>query len=192
MSDAERIKWDARYREGSHTATEPSRALTAIESLLPAAGPALRLRALDVGGGAGRHALWLARKGFDVTLVDVSEVGLALVNDRARAEGLTVHTVPADLERDPLPEGPWDLILVSHFLHRPLFAAFPGALAHSGLLVVLHPTRTNLERHDKPGAAFLLEDGELPGLVRGLTIVRHDEGWLEEGRHEARLVARKD
>lgn len=194
MSDAERIKWDARYREGSHTVAEPSRALLAIEALLLASVSATGrpLRALDVGGGAGRHALWLARKGFEVTVADVSEVGLAIARDRARAEGIAIHTTALDLESEPLPEGPWDLVLVSHFLHRPLFGAFPGALAEGGVLVVLHPTRTNLERFDKPGAAFLLDDGELPSLARGLTIVRYDEGWLEEGRHEARLVARKE
>ena len=194
MSEVEWIKWDARYREGSHTAAGPSAALVAIEALLPAAvsGAGVQARALDVGGGAGRHALWLARKGFDVTIADVSEVGLSLARDRARAEGLDLRTVALDLESEPLPGGPWGLVLVSHFLHRPLFAAFAGALAEGGVLVVLHPTRTNLERHAKPGAAFLLGDGELPSLARGLTIVRYDEGWLEEGRHEARLVARRE
>ena len=37
----------------------------------------------------------------------------------------------------------------------------------------------------------LLEDGELPGLVRGLEILKYEEGWTEEGQHEARLVARR-
>lgn len=186
MSRDEKLKWDARYREGSHTGAAPSRVLIAIEPLLPTTG-----RALDVGGGAGRHALWLARRGLDVTIADISEVGLALASERARAEGLAVRTVQADLESEPLPEGPWDLIVVFHFLLRPLFGVFKEALAQGGVLAVVHPTRSNLARHDKPGPAFLLEDGELPGLVKGLQIVRSDEGWLEEGRHEARLLARK-
>jgi len=50
----------------------------------------------------------------------------------------------------------------------------------------------DLTRHAKPGAAFLLEDGELPGLIRGgLRVERYEEGWFEEGRHEARLLARR-
>jgi hypothetical protein len=52
------------------------------------------------------------------------------------------------------------------------------------------PTRSNLERHTRPDPRHLLEDGELPGLVPGLEIVRYEEGWTEQGRHEARLVAR--
>jgi hypothetical protein len=64
-------------------------------------------------------------------------------------------------------------------------------LAPGGLLVVEHPTRSNLLRHEKPGAAFLLDDGELPGLCAGLSIEIYEEGWSQAGRHEARIVARR-
>lgn len=188
MSQEERTKWDARYRAmDRHAAAEPSAVLAVIEGLLPSRG-----RALDVGGGAGRHAVWLARRGLDVTVADISEAGLAIARERAEAAGVRVATAAADLESEPLPAGPWDLVVVFHFLLRPLLGVFSQVLAPGGVLAVVHPTRSNLARHEKPGAAFLLEDGELPGLVKGLSIVRYDEGWLEEGRHEARLVARKE
>ena len=57
--------------------------------------------------------------------------------------------------------------------------------------MVVHPTRSNLRRHTRPGPRHLLGDGELPGLVRGLEVLRYEEGWTEQGRHEARLVARR-
>ncbi len=66
-----------------------------------------------------------------------------------------------------------------------------AVLAPGGLLVAAHATRTNLERHPRPGPDHVLEEGELPRLVRGLELVRSEEGWLESGRHEARVVARK-
>ena len=56
---------------------------------------------------------------------------------------------------------------------------------------MVHPTRSNLTRHERPGPRHLLEDGELPVLVRGLEIVRYEEGWTEEDQHDARLVARR-
>jgi hypothetical protein len=52
------------------------------------------------------------------------------------------------------------------------------------------PTRSNLERHPRHDPRHMLEDGELPGLVRSLEIVRYKEGWTQQGRHEALLVAR--
>jgi hypothetical protein len=78
-----------------------------------------------------------------------------------------------------------------NFLLRELFAVFPGVLAAGGLLVVEHPTRSNLLRHQKPGPRHLLDDGELAGLITGLEILRYEEGWTAEGRHVARLAARK-
>ena len=104
---------------------------------------------------------------------------------------MSIRTQVCDLETQALPQGPWDLILCSYFLQRSLFAAFPELLAPGGLLVFFHATRSNLERNARPPAAFLLDDGELVGLAGSLEVVRYEEGWFEEGRHEARLVARR-
>ena len=43
---------------------------------------------VDIAGGAGANALWLARRGLDVTLADISPVGLALAEDECRARGV--------------------------------------------------------------------------------------------------------
>lgn len=184
MAEADRDRWNARWR--GEDDRPPAPWLLALDALLPRRG-----RALDVAGGLGRHALWLARRGLAVTLADVSDAALARAAGAARAEGLSLVTVRTDLEVEPLPAGPFDLVLCTYFLHRPLFAAFPGILAPGGLLVAAHATRTNLTRHPRPGPRHVLEDGELPGLVQGLEIVRAEEGWLEAGRHEARVVARR-
>lgn len=185
MPDADRSRWNARYLEEGAPA-EPSPFVTGCEPLLPRRG-----RALDVGGGAGRHALWLARRGLEVTLADVSDVALGRAQAAAVAAGLRLTALHADLEAGPFPPGPWDLVLCTYFLHRPLFPAIRAALRPGGLLVFAHATRRNLERHPRPGASHLLEDGELPSLLAGLEILRIEEGWLEAGRHEARAVARK-
>jgi SAM-dependent methyltransferase len=94
-----------------------------------------------------------------------------------------------DLEEAPLPRGPYQLVLCLNFLWRPLFEEIPRVLVSGGLFVFAQPTRSNLQRNSHPSARFLLEDGELPRLVRGLEVVSYTEGWTEEGRHEARLVA---
>jgi SAM-dependent methyltransferase len=187
MSAADRLKWDARWRERGPDPGEPSLLLTSLAALLPSRG-----RALDVGGGAGRHALWLARRGLEVTVVDISTVALETARAAAAREGLTLHTVALDLESEPLPRGPWDLVLTFHYFERALLPAMAAALAPAGLLVIVQPTQSNLQRHAHPSARFLLDDGELARLVPpGFTVVRSEEGWLAEGRHEARLVARK-
>lgn len=166
----------------------PCPLVVACAAQLPAVG-----RALDVAGGRGRHALWLAAHGLDVTLLDVSLVGLALAREEARVRGLRVHTLQHDLEVDPvLPAGPWDLVVWSNYLNRTVLRSVPRALAVGGLLVFAHPTRRNLERHPRPSARFLLDEGELPGLLPGMALLRHEEGWTEGGRHEAWAVARRE
>jgi len=183
--DDDRSRWNARYA-GEDAIPAPSPFVLSLDGVLPRRG-----RALDVGGGSGRHALWLARRGLDVTLVDVSDVALDRAARSAREAGLGLVTLHADVAAAGLPPGPWDVVLCIYFLHRPLFAAFPAALAPGGWLVAAHATRTNLERWPRPGPRHLLEDGELPGLVTGLELVSSVEGWLEGGRHEARIVARR-
>jgi len=189
MAEDDRERWNTRYA-GKAERTPHSPYLDSLDDLLPRRG-----RALDVAGGAGRNSLWLARRGLEVTLADVSDVALAQAAAAAGAEGLRLSTLRLDLEASPLPAGPWDLVLCTYFLHRPLLAALPAVLAPGGLLLFAHATRSNLLKHPRPGPAHLLDDGELPELVSrlvpALEVLRAEEGWLEGGRHEARVVARR-
>lgn len=185
MSDFDRRKWNDKYRVGEF-ATEPSRVITALAAQLPRRG-----RAIDIAGGTGRHALWLAALGLDVTLADISGVALDVAVRRAVDAGLALRTLEVDLLESPLPAGPWDVILSCCFLCRTLVAAFEQELAPGGTLIIVQPTYTNLTRHAKPPREFLFQDGELATLCSKLEIVRYEEGWLADDRHDAVLVARK-
>lgn len=183
MTD-DRRRWNERYSDAE--VGQPSAFLVGLDHLLPRAG-----RALDVAGGSGRHALWLAARGLNVTLVDVSDVGLELAATEARRRGLAVEMVERDLEAQGLPPGSWDVMVCFHYLHRPLFGSFPAALAPGGLLVCEIATVRNLERHDRPPRPYLLEEGELQRMAADLDIVGYREGWVDDDRHCARLVARR-
>jgi len=141
--------------------------------------------AIDVAGGRGRHSRWLADRGWDVTLADFSPVALDGIGDDR------ITTVRADLETDLFPEGPWDLILVVHYLDRGLFPSMTPHLADDGLLAFAIATERNLERHDRPPLPYLLAPGEAPSLVEGMRLRYYAEGWSIEGRHEARVVAQR-
>lgn len=186
MPDDDRRRWDERYLRGEHTDPHPSPVLTDLDPWLPRRG-----RALDAAGGAGRHALWLARRGLDVTLADLSPVAIQIAARRAVEEGLSLQTVLVDLEVAPPPDGPWDLIVDFHFLHRPLLPQLVARVAPGGLLVVVQPTVRNLERQSRPSAAYLLAPNELRTYAGDLEIVRYVEDWTVEDRHEAVLVARR-
>lgn len=185
VATEDRERWDAKHAAAG-AAGGPSRALVELAGWLPAGG-----RALDVAGGAGANAVWLAGRGLEVTLVDVSPVGLERARARAQGAGVGLSLVQADLEVEPLPEGPWALVLCCSYLQRELVPRMAAALGPEGRLVWIHPTLANLERHASPSARFLLGPGEARALVEGagLEACAYEEGWVGQGS-EARCLAR--
>ncbi len=188
MSLADLEKWDAKYNEATEVPSVPSAALVNLAAWLPHEG-----RGLDVAGGAGRNAIWLASRGLSMTVADISPVGLRLARQRATSAGVTLHTHRCDLDHDKsLPEGPWDLIVVVCFQCRHLLGQMRHELARGGRLVIVQPTVTNLQRHARPSAQYLFQDGELRRLVEPLFHVLHyHEGWSADDRYDAVLVAQK-
>lgn len=178
---ADRSYWNGRYSDGSWP-VEASPWLTTNLDILPPPGTAL-----DIAGGTGRNALWLAKRGWDVTIVDVSDVALSLATARATQLDVPVATVLSDLSTEPLPDGPWNLIVLFHYLDRDLFPRIESSLEPGGVFAGSLATVTNLERNERPPLPYLLGNGELPSLIRDLELVRYEEGWLDD-RHDARFV----
>ncbi|MGI9606227.1 MAG: class I SAM-dependent methyltransferase [Acidimicrobiales bacterium] len=184
---SDREHWNDRYRHADPpTDVRPPEVLAAYEHLIPHEG-----RALDVAGGTGDAALTMAARGLDTTLVDVSDVALDIVKDRAQRLGMTVSTERCDLTANCLPTGPWDAISCVHYLDRELLPQLGDELTHDGVLLVGIATKTNLERHARPSERFLLEADELPSLVPQLDVIDHVEQWTPSGVHEAWLAARR-
>ena len=186
MSEADKEKWDAKYRSATHPSFTPSKVLESVVDYLPSTGSAI-----DLAGGVGRHSIWLAQRGLDVTLADVSPVALAIASDEANAKGVPISMLEIDLESQSFPAGPWDVVLSVLYLNRALWVSAAENLSIGGILIVLQPTINNLQRHPKPPRRFLLEERELCELACGLEIIDYREGWLEDGRHDALLVGRK-
>ncbi len=151
--------------------------------------------ALDFGCGAGREAVAMAATGWTVTAIDRLDDALDKARDLERRTlgESRIEWQCADVEAsDYAPAGPVDLIASFAYLHRPLLQAAADWLAPGGHLVVETFTTVHRERFGKPRTPrFVLEPGELPQLAHRLEIVHHSEDWREDGRHTARLLARK-
>jgi rhodanese-related sulfurtransferase len=166
----------------------PSSWLLASADLLPRGG-----RVLDVASGRGRHALLLAGAGFQVRAVDADAAAVGRLRDVAASVGLDLDAAILDLEASEvdLGESLYDLVLVVHYLHRPLFPALRRALAPGGLLLYETFTAEQARHGGRPrDPRFLLEPGELPRLVAPLEVLRSREGEFE-GRWVASVTARK-
>jgi SAM-dependent methyltransferase len=98
--------WNERYRAGELVwSTGPNQF---VESELSGLPPG---RALDLAAGEGRNAIWLARRGWQVTAVDFSEAGLE--KGRVLGEGLDIEWVCADATTW-IPEPSYDVCLVAY------------------------------------------------------------------------------
>jgi len=136
---------------------------------------------LDVACGSGRHARLFAERGFEVVAVD------------REAQNLSgnIHFVRADLEGG----NPWPFagrrfaaIVVTNYLHRPLFPHLAAALEDGGVLIY-ETFMIGNERFGRPSnPEFLLRPGELLEAFAGLHVAAFEQGRLE--RPKAAMIQR--
>jgi len=144
--------------------------------LVPAAGTVL-----DLAAGSGRHTRLFLGRGHPAVAVDRDTGGLADLAGDLRAE-----IIAADLEDgSPWPLGPRRFagVVVTNYLHRPLFPALVAAVAPGGVLIYETFARGN-ERHGKPSNPdFLLMPGELLEVALGpLRVVAYEDLEVAEPR----------
>ena len=166
---------------------EPARWLVDHQHLLPLTGDAL-----DVACGRGRNAMWLAERGLRTVGVDRDTVALEALRQMAAARTLPLRGVFIDLETADATLGSdtYDVIVVVHYLHRPLFPRLRDALRAGGVLVYETFTTAQAERGKPTNPDFLLEPGELRQLVRPLDVLVEREGEFE-GRMLSSVIARR-
>ena len=142
--------WDRRWTDKLlHAHGEPSSVvLDALDGVAPG-------RALDLGCGNGRHAMWLTERGWRVTAVDFSAEALRQARERAAATGVEVDWVEADLAAYEPERDAFDLVLVA-YLHVPdreraaIHARAAAAVARGGTLLLVGHDLANI-RTGAPG-----------------------------------------
>ncbi|MGA2803816.1 MAG: class I SAM-dependent methyltransferase [Acidimicrobiales bacterium] len=165
-----RERWDERYATGELIwKADPNRFLVEeLDALAPG-------RALDLACGEGRNALWLAARGWRVTGVDFSPVGLSKARRLASDRGLELSWVEADVVEWQPQAASFDVVVMM-YLHLPvgqrrqvLAHAVAALAAGATLLVVGHDTSNFLEGTGGPQDPEVLFSPEeivqdLPGL----------------------------
>ncbi len=160
-------------------------------------------RVLDLACGAGRHAIHLAKQGYEVVGLDRNSEALALLLQTAQDQHLPNLAVrELDLETDvdnppSLGENEFTGVVVFNYLHRPIFPKIIHALKPGGILIYETFLIDNHHHYQHPRRKeFCLDYNELLSLVHELRVLHYDEGQHPDQAGQntpftARLVAQK-
>jgi SAM-dependent methyltransferase len=154
----------------SHGIGSPSPWIERFGRLVRAGGTVL-----DVASGAGRHSRWFAARGHRVTAIDRDDAALGALAGMCG----TAETIVFDLEagaRWPLAGRTFDAVVVTNYLHRPLFGDLLAALAPGGVLLYETFAAGNARFGRPSNPAFLLAPGELLARCAELDVVAFEDG----------------
>jgi SAM-dependent methyltransferase len=127
---AQAAEWDARYseRDGSMWSGRPNGRLVAEVADLTPGG------ALDVGCGEGADAIWLARQGWTVTAIDISDLAVRRAREAAELADAAVEWVCGDALQTPFPARSFDLVSMQ-------YPALPKAAGEAAVRTLLDTVR---------------------------------------------------
>lgn len=177
----------------SHGTENPSAWVRRWSHLLPAGGTVL-----DLACGHGRHVRWFASRGHPVVAVDRSQEALDAIADltQAGSAGPRVQAVLADLENASWPllqdgtERPFDCVVVTNYLWRPLLPGIVRSVAAGGVLLYETFAHGNASVGKPSRPDFLLRPGELLQACGRLRVVAYEDGFCADPpRYVQRIAA---
>jgi SAM-dependent methyltransferase len=188
--DERKACWDLKYEEGLPSLTEPDPFFISacgqfVAPSFPRAGVAL-----DLASGLGRHALWLASRSWQVTVVDLSDVAIGKLRQSALEVGVKVDLFVGDAAKFKFESARFDLIVLFYHLDRSLFPKIVSALKPGGLLISKMSLRWNSGEKLTTVSTDPLNRAELPFLVPELEVLYHLERPLRD-RGVVEFVGRK-
>jgi SAM-dependent methyltransferase len=190
QSNDQRARWDIKYEQGLPSLTEPDPFFISayerfVNPSLPQPG-----KALDLAGGLGRHALWLASRSWQVTVVEISDVAIGKLRQAALELNVNVDLFAGDAAKYKLEPAQFDLIVLFYHLDRSLFPKIVSALKPGGLLICKMSLRWDSGQRLKTVSTDPLHNNELPSLVPALDVLHHQERPVRD-RGVVEFVGRK-
>jgi SAM-dependent methyltransferase len=178
--EEDRSRWDRIYSQSGYVyGTDPSPYLVArLQGIAPG-------KALDIAMGEGRNGVFLAKKGFSVEGVDLSEVALKKAKRLARENGVTMVTTVADLTQYKVREKTYSLILMIDYFQRSLIPQIRKGLRPDGVFLL---EGSCVRGEGSQGSTFIQDDGAQPlqcgeaaTLLKDFSILHEEVGSDKSG-----------
>lgn len=165
--------WDKKYNNEEYVfGKTPAKFLSLNYNYIPAGS-----RVLDMGMGEGRNAVFLARKGYKVTGVDISSVAVKKARLLAREFGVRINTVVASLNNHRIQKNTLDAVVCFYYVDRSLNKRMVEWLKPGGVLI--YESHTDNQRKVKGNESYdkryLLREGELLTMFPGMRVLKYEE-----------------
>jgi len=185
MSATDRVRWDKVYRQRAREPyPDPNPILL---QFTPPVQDDVSCTALDLAGGLGQDAIWLAQQGYTVDLMDISRVALHRARTEMTAQNIrNINLLQVDVDTIALQSGAYDLVTVTRYLQRGLFPQIKESIRSGGRIIYDTYNVRYLELVPEFNKSFLLGIGELRSYFHKWQFI-HDE----EEDHNSRIVAVK-
>jgi SAM-dependent methyltransferase len=174
-NEEQRLHWDQKYQQEMASLTKPDPFFLSaykqfVEDSFPNAGVVL-----DLAGGLGRHALWLASRGWGVNVVDISEVAISRLRQTALQLDLQLDLIAIAATEYEFEPAKFDLIVLFYHLDRSLCDKIVSALKPGGLLLCKTSLRWDSDARSNSASPNPLERNEILSLVPDLSVMYHRE-----------------
>lgn len=174
MAEKDKIKWNKKYMETPHLLKKRDPSKKLIETIVKVKGK----KVLDIACGAGKNSIYLAKKGFEIEALDISNVALENL-DKKGFENIITKQV--DLEGFIPKENSYDFIVKTNYLDRNIIPHLKKSLKKDGILFI--ETYMNHKDNEKAPSNpdFLLNKDELKRFLdKDFELLDYDEFDNEE------------
>jgi SAM-dependent methyltransferase len=173
--DERRTHWDLKYEQGLPSLEKPDPFYLSafdqfVAELFPNGGTAL-----DLAGGIGRHALWLAKRNWQVTVVDISAVAIRKLDQKAQQLDLTLDLFALDIKEYPFQSACFDLIVMFYHFDRDICPRVLSALKPGGILICKSSLSWDPYEGAAPASIRPLARSEILSMLAGLRVMHHQE-----------------
>ena len=160
----DKTRWNAKH-QNVPMPNDPSDIV--IKHVKPSHGK----RALDIACGTGRNTHYLAKLGYEVDAVDISDYALSQIGRTNQ-----INTIESDLTNYSISPNSYDLMININYLERKLFSSMIEGLANGGILIFeTFITAHEAGYHNPSNPDFLLRSNELPIVFSALKILFYEE-----------------
>jgi 2-polyprenyl-3-methyl-5-hydroxy-6-metoxy-1,4-benzoquinol methylase len=187
MSKLDKEKWDKKYIDKAQLLKQryPSKNLVLFTNECKG------VKALDIGCGAGRNALYLAKNGFEVDALDIAKVALDKLNEYAKEDKTDklIHTLHVDIDDVSLHVESYDLVVMANFLDRDMIQKAKVALKKDGIFFVETYMKDDINEKENSKDKNLLKANELKEIFADYEILFYDE--FENESHEIYVMKKQ-